>query len=327
MADFHVHGGRLDAARRAYPHAPGPWIDLSTGLNPNPWPVPPGLSPDLASLPDVQALASLEEAAAAAFGIAPDRVAALPGVEIGLRLLATIDLPPPLRRVAPAYGSHADALPASSAIGAGAVADVDGGTLLLANPNNPDGTVYPAETLLAVARRMRRAGWLIIDEAFADGDPQVSVLPHLRPEDRVLVFRSFGKFYGLGGVRLGFACGHPALVDRLRDRIGSWPVSALAIAIGRAAYRDAEWAHAARADLRARASRLDELLSGHGMIAGGGCSLFRLVTGVDAAALFDRLARAGILTRPFADHADWLRFGLPRDDAAFDRLDRALGDG
>ena len=230
----------------------------------------------------------------------------------------------------PGYGSYRDALPDGEAIAAEALyaAASAGGTILLGNPNNPDGRVHAPETLMSIARRIgERGGWLIVDEAFADAVPGASILPHLTRYDRVLVFRSFGKFYGLAGVRLGFACGHAALVERLRALIGSWPVSALALTVGSAAYRDAGWAKAARLDLRERAARLDTLLGRHGLAASGACPLFRLVTDAGAGTLFDRLGRAGILTRPFEHRADWLRLGLPGDDAAFDRLDRALADG
>lgn len=330
MDELRFHGGRIDVATRAFPHAPTPWLDLSTGLNPRPWPVPTTMAPDLHALPAVADLAALEAAAAAAFGTAPACIAALPGVEIGLRLLTTLGLPAPLRRVAPAYGSYRDALPTGVPIDADTLADQDlaGGTVLLGNPNNPDGHIHSPEPLLSLARRIgAKGGWLIVDEAFADVDPAISVLPHLAPDDRVLVFRSFGKFYGLAGVRLGFACGHPDMVERLRMLIGSWPVSSTALAIGTAAYRDHRWAMAARIDLRARAERLDALLARHGLAATGNCPLFRLVVSDDAPSLFDRLGRAGILTRPFEDRRDWLRFGLPGDDAAFDRLDRALTSG
>lgn len=330
VAGFDFHGGRIDAARRAFPDAPADWIDLSTGLNPRPWPIPADLRVDHAALPSLHALAALEQAAAEAFGTTADRVAALPGVEVGLRLIATIDPPRLWHRLAPAYGSYAAALPGSTAIAANVLLDAAdrGGTLLIGNPNNPDGVVHPPELLAGLAQRISaRGGWLIVDEAFADCDPAVGLLPHLREDDPVIVFRSFGKFYGLGGVRLGFACGHPALLARLRDRIGSWPVSATALMVGTAAYRDQRWAAATRADLRDRAAELDAVLARHGMITRGGCPLFRLVTGIDAAATFDRLAHAGILTRPFADRPDWLRFGLPGDRAAFDRLDRALAGG
>ncbi len=324
------HGGQIDAARRAFPAAAHPWLDLSTGLNPMPWPVPTALVPDLAALPTSAALSALEAAASDTFGMPGGSIAALPGTEIGLHLLATLDLPGPVRVVAPGYGSYARAFPAARAI---TFAELDteaelGGTIILANPNNPDGAVHDPQKLIGVARRLgAKGGTLAVDEAFADVDPAISVLPHLKAEDRVLVMRSFGKFYGLAGVRLGFACGVAPLVEAMRARIGSWPVSTPALAIGTAAYLDSEWAANARADISARVGRLDAVLARHGLEAIGDCPLFRLIEDARVPALFEQLANAAILTRPFAYRADWLRIGLPGSDQDFDRLDRALSGG
>jgi cobalamin biosynthetic protein CobC len=197
---------------------------------------------------------------------------------------------------------------------------VQGGAILLANPNNPDGRLDPPGGLLAVARR---GAWVVVDEAFADVRPDMSIVPHLRDDDRVVVFRSFGKFFGLPGLRLGFMIAPPAQVAAMRGRLGSWPVSAHALAYGTAAYRDTRWIDAAREAIVDRARRLDAMLRPHGNVRGD-CPLFRLIESEDAPALFERLARAGILTRAFDYDPRWLRVGVPGDDAAFDRLDRAL---
>ncbi|WP_267378383.1 MULTISPECIES: aminotransferase class I/II-fold pyridoxal phosphate-dependent enzyme [unclassified Sphingomonas] len=319
------HGGRLDVAAARFPAAPRPWLDLSTGINPLRWDGEAG-PVDLGALPSPAALAALESAAAALFGVAAERVAAVPGSEMGLRALAGLDLPAPHAHVAPAYGTHAAIWADGVAIGVDALDATAsrGGTILLANPNNPDGRLLAPDRLLALARALgARGGWLVVDEAFADTDPAIGLLPHLAADDPVLVLRSFGKFFGVAGVRLGFLCGPPAMLDRLRARLGAWPVSAQAIAIGTAAYRDAGWIAATRARLPVMARDLDTVLIEHGLVPVGACPLFRLVTRGDVPTLFDRLARAGILTRPFAD-TPHLRFGLPGDAAGLARLDRAL---
>lgn len=323
MHAWEIHGGRIDAARAAYPCAPEPWLDLSTGINPVAWDGEVG-AVDLRALPSPAALATLEAAGGEAFG-ARVAVAALPGSEVGLRLLRCLGLPTPVRHVTPSYASHA--VVGSLAIDVG---DLEreaeaGGTILIANPNNPDGRVLAPERLVAVAATLRaRGGWLVVDEAFADAVSGASVVPRLAEDDAVLVFRSFGKFFGLAGVRLGFLVGPEAPVGAMRDLLGNWPVSGAAIAIGTAAYRDVEWIAGTRGALAERAAALDALLARHGLAARGDCPLFRLVEG-DAARLFVRLAEAGIWSRPFDYAPRWLRLGVPGNAADLNRLDRALG--
>lgn len=323
--DLTFHGGRIEAAARLFPDAPSPWLDLSTGINPHAWVPPVDLAVDQRRLPSEDALGALLAAAGAAFGFA-GALAAVPGSELALRLLATMQLPRPWHVVTPCYRTHRDALPGATAIAAeaiGAVAE-GGGTVLLANPNNPHGRLIAPDALLAAARTLgARGGMLIVDEAFADALDGASVLPVLRNDDPVAVLRSFGKFYGLAGVRLGFVGGAPAVVTRVADLLGEWPVSATALAYGTAAYRDAAWAERMRARLAAEAGALDALLAGHGLVARGACPLFRLVE--DAGGAFARLAAAGILTRPFEEQPRWLRFGLP--GAGFARLAAALASG
>ncbi|WEJ99705.1 MAG: pyridoxal phosphate-dependent class II aminotransferase [Candidatus Sphingomonas phytovorans] len=330
MKAWTEHGGRIDSARAAYRDAPAPWVDLSTGINPRPWSGIDLANVDLAALPSPSDLGDLERAAAAMFDCRTGEIAALPGTEVGLRVVGDLDLPRPYRHLTPSYRTHAEMLPGSGPITIDML-DAEaarGGTIILANPNNPDGRVIAPATLLAIAHALReRGGWLIVDEAFADAVPEASLLPMLTPDDPVIIFRSFGKFFGLAGLRLGFVAGPRVQLAAIRRRLGSWPVSAPALAVGTAAYRDRDWIAATRTALTLEAFHLDRMLARHGLTASGDCPLFRLVETDDAAAVFDRLARAGILTRPF-DHAPrWLRFGLPADATVLERLDRALGDG
>ncbi len=321
-ATFTHHGGRIDHAMRRYPQAPGPWIDLSTGINPQPWAPSAPLTVDRASLPGRDTLAALEAAAADYFGVARDRVAAVPGSEIALRLLPALGLGGPVRAVTPCYGTHVDI--ASETIRPDRLGAMDG-TLLVANPNNPDGRLIAAETLLGLASgQARNGGWLVVDEAFSDAVPGASVLPESTGADRLIVLRSFGKFFGLAGLRLGFVVAPPVVLARLRALLGDWPVSAEAIVWGTAAYRDDAWIASTRERIVRDGRALDALLQRHGITASGACPLFRLAEVADAPALFDRLACAGILVRPFADHPHWLRFGLPGTTEAWARLEAAL---
>ena len=324
-APFERHGGRMDDAARAFPDAPRPWIDLSTGINPVPWRAPPDLAVDPAPLPTATALRALEAAAAGCFGVDPALVAAVPGSEIALRLLPALGLPRPIVAATPCYATHRDVADALRAADRGAA---PGATMLLANPNNPDGrATSPARLRDLAAAQAAAGGWLVVDEAFADATPEISLLPRWDGAGPLVVTRSFGKFFGLAGVRLGFVVAPPAILARLRGLLGDWPVGAQAIAWGTAAYADDRWIAATRTRLAETAARLDALLGRHGIPAGGATPLFRTVIHPEARRIFATLARAGILVRPFADRPDRLRFGLPADDAAFDRLARALAGG
>jgi cobalamin biosynthetic protein CobC len=188
---------------------------------------------------------------------------------------------------------------------------------VVVNPNNPDGRITSREVLLAAARER----WTIADEAFVETTPETSVAAAAL--GRLIVLRSFGKFFGLAGVRLGFVIADPELIARLRERLGDWPVGADALAAGLAAYADGGWIVRTRARLARDAARLQGVLAAAGLRPAGGTDLFRLVEAPDAAGVFRRLAAAGVLCRLF-DHPHRLRFGLPGRAQDFRRLAAAL---
>ncbi|MGK2909549.1 MAG: threonine-phosphate decarboxylase CobD [Sphingobium sp.] len=327
MNSFSFHGGRLADAMAQFGMGDVPWIDLSTGINPHGWPGADNLAIDWQALPDTGALADLEAAAAACFGTDPAYVCAVPGTEIGLRMLGDI-LPGPAIHAQPSYRTHGEMIPHSRPVGMTDLAGADQATIIVANPNNPDGRFTPPASLLGwLQARQNGASWLVLDEAFADATPHSSLAAHVQDQQRLIIFRSFGKFFGLAGVRLGFVLAPRMLIAQYRQRLGSWPLSAAALAIGAPAYRDADWIAAMRMALREQAAALDAVLARRGFRAVGACPLFRLIETADAAALFERLAHHTILTRPFDYDPRWLRLGLPADREALDRLDMALADG
>ncbi|KQX19402.1 MULTISPECIES: aminotransferase class I/II-fold pyridoxal phosphate-dependent enzyme [unclassified Sphingomonas] len=319
------HGGGLTAARARFGVGRDPWIDLSTGINPYGWPGVSGLDIDWHRLPDEADLRALERAAAAYFGADPADVCAVPGSEIGLRLIGERLDGPVFHRI-PSYRTHGAMVSAAVPVAADRLADADGASLILANPNNPDGSRLDRAAMLDLLDR-RGPGWLLVDEAFADTAAAPGMAAQVGDDRRLIVFRSFGKFFGLAGLRLGFVLGPRAAIDPLRDRLGAWPLSAAAIAIGTAAYADAAWIARTRARLKEAASTLDAMLREAGFDPRGACPLFRLIETADAMALFERLARRAILTRPFDERPQWLRLGLPADRHDLARLEAALRDG
>lgn len=330
---FAHHGGRLGAARSLFPDAAQPWIDLSTGINPRAYPAPRASRRARNRLPEPADLARLEALAARAFGVDdPQRVVATPGTECALRLLPQILACRAAVVVEPAYGSHADAWTRAGAVTRAIGLDTmqeharPGVCLTIVNPNNPDGRVVERERLLASSRN---GATLIVDEAFAEVAPETSVAGAAGAEafPQLLVLRSFGKFFGLAGLRLGFVIASPRLAAAIRGVIGEWPVSSDAIAAGLAAYADLRWIERERITLQNTAQRLDRLLALGGFELAGGTSLFRLARAADARERFVRLLAAGILVRPFDFAPDLLRFGLPRGRDQWRRLAVALGVG
>jgi len=324
-----LHGGDLAAARRLFPAAPEPFIDLSTGINPIPYRLP-RLPADLfAQLPNSAATGVLADIAARAYG-APSaaHVVPAPGTQILLALVAGLVRPGRAAVLSPAYGefARAAALAGHRVVAVRELASVgDSQLVFIGNPNNPDGRLFARNDLIALAKQLRaRAGLLVVDEAFMDvGPPGWSLAPEVS-RGNVIVLRSFGKFFGLAGIRLGFALAAPQMAARISATLGPWAVSGPALAAGAKALADAAWIEKTRNRLAKSALGLDAVLTGSGLQIAGGTTLFRLVRVPAASKLFRHLGRAGILVRRFPDHADWLRFGLPANEAACRRLQIAL---
>lgn len=323
------HGGRLAQARARFPGAPEPFLDLSTGINPAPYPMPP-LHPDVfARLPEPETVEAVERAAALAYGVSdPAMVVAAPGTQILISLLPHLR---PLASVAvlgPTYAEHG----ASWRAGGAEVREVsdlerlgEAHGAVLCNPNNPDGRRIPPAALRALADQLaERGGLMVVDEAFADLEGEGLSLAPTLPHPAILILRSFGKTYGLAGLRLGFALAAPDLADRLRRALGPWAVSGPALAAAEMALADRNWLRRTQARLDDSVARLDASLKAAGLTVIGGTRLIRLAQTPHTAELFEHLGRAGILVRAFPDYPYWLRFGLPADEAQWARLEEAL---
>ncbi len=322
------HGGDLARATATYGNPAGGWLDLSTGVNPHAYPVAGIDLAGLHRLPPADALALLVEAARAAYRIPTSvAVAAMPGSELAIRLLPLAALPGSVAVIGPTYRTHAEAWRNAGRV-VTEVAALDAvppatSVVVVANPNNPDGRTTDPATL---AGQADRTGLLVVDEAYADARPELSLAPRLLGMNAVML-RSFGKFYGLPGLRLGFVAGDGPTVARLASLVGDWPVSAPALSIATAALHDLRWQEDMRARLAFEMAAMRRLLARHGLPVQGGTDLFALVDHPDARRLQQGLARRGVWTRIFEAQLTWLRIGLPGDDAALTRLDAALSAG
>lgn len=322
------HGGNLHDAKALFPEAPEPWIDLSTGINPNAYPISLPDPRAFTRLPSPQEVSHTEAVAARAYGVAdPARVVATAGSQATIRLLPRLRAKSKVAIVGPTYSEHErswareghDILATTSLSQALALGpDV----VVIVNPNNPDGRVTdPAELAGVAAILHRRGGWLVVDEAFGDLDDEASIAGLDLPG--TIVLRSFGKAYGLAGVRLGFAIGDKGFSARIREELGPWAVSGPALALGAQALGDAPWLTDQKVRLSRACLTLDALLTGAGFHIVGGTRLFRLARHPHAGDWFERLARTGIWVRKFSHEQTILRCGIPQEEA-WDILKEAL---
>lgn len=325
------HGGNLGKARQLFPEAPEPWIDLSTGINPHSYPHSPIPASAFARLPEPDAAEELKRLAAAHFGAPSDlHVTLSPGTQMLMPLLAQIALSRGAKSgavLSPAYAEHARTarmagLTVTEAENIGALSAYD--YAVVVNPNNPDGRVTDRQALLSLADSMRRkGGLLIVDEAFIETGGAES-LADATDHDALVVLRSFGKFYGMAGVRLGFAIAHPDIAAALEAKLGPWAVSGPALHIATEALANDEWQSSMRLQLTKEARRMHGLLEKAALGIAGGTSLFTLIRDKRAKTLFGNLGRYGILVRIFDERPNDMRFGLPGSEADWQRLEEVL---
>ena len=323
------HGGDLGAARKLFPNAPQPFIDLSAGINPHPYPVPEFRDGLYARLPEQASLLELKEIAAKAYGApSPAHVAIAPGSQILVAQVGFLLARGRACVLTPTYAEHARVaeLAGHTVVEVAEIAQLaDTRIAIVVNPNNPDGRIVAKDVLLGLADRLRRrGGLLLVDEAFMDVGAQGLSLANQVGRGNIVVLRSFGKFYGLPGLRLSFAIATPDIASRLAAALGPWPVSSAALATSKVALADAAWREKTLTSLAEAALKLDVVLAGAGLEVIGGTSLFRLARTKDAAALFRHLGEAGIHVRRFNKYPAWLRLGLPAPEEEWQRLKTAL---
>ncbi|MGZ4958972.1 MAG: threonine-phosphate decarboxylase CobD [Methylomonas sp.] len=319
------HGGRLRQAASQYGIPLSGWLDLSTGINPNGWPVPAIPAECWQRLPEDDD----ELLPAARSYYQNESLLAVAGSQAAIQ---TLPLLRPVSRVGvlhPAYAEHAagwrkaghqlQVLDADTIDARLDELDV----LILINPNNPTGKLWNRQKLLGWQERLAaRGGWLVVDEAFMDGSAEHSLSP-MPVRKGLIVLRSIGKFFGLAGIRCGFVIAEQTLLKRLAERLGPWPISHPGRFVAAKALADRQWQEKTAEALAGQGRRLAQTLSESGWPPAGGCHLFQWLKSEKAKELHEQLARQGILTRLFDDPAS-LRFGLPKDEVNWQRLAQVL---
>lgn len=311
--DQRDHGGRIDAAVARFGGARADWIDLSTGINPCPYPVGDLPAAAWTDLPDEGAVTRFLTAARRHWAV-PDQAAllAVPGLSSAIAQIPWLAPAARVRITQPTYNEHA-----ASFRNAGWKVTEDGSAeaRVMVHPNNPDGRWFAADD---------RAALTIVDESFCDTAPARSMIARAA-EPGTLILKSFGKFWGLAGLRLGAVAGDPPLIAALADRLGPWPVSGPALEIGARALADTAWSRATNDRLTRDAARLDRAVLATGATLTGGTTLFRLYEHPRAGDLHRHLATRHIWTRIFPWSPTAIRFGLP-GPGGWTRLTDALAE-
>lgn len=326
-----AHGGNLDQWQASFPEAEQPWLDLSTGICPWPYPIDPAmLASHMHALPTANLHDQCVASMASAFDCHAANILPVPGTEMVIRLLPHL-LQSNLIVSPPTYGDYADAwqacdqqVIAASDLMAAAEVTQPGFTTVLCNPNNPDGRVFRKAEVDALFQRVSGSeNCLVVDEAYGEllmGDSMANLagIPNL------VVLRSLGKFYGLPGLRLGAVLAGAEFLDRLKQRLGHWSVSSLALASGAVVYGDVAWRSDNRARLKQSVDRMLEELTALNIEVGGHTDLFFTLIASNAPLLWRRLMSSGIYTRCFDGAPELLRIGIPVDSESEQRLLAAL---
>ena len=326
-----MHGGRLDAAIEKYGGERKDWIDLSTGINPNGYPahkidIPSDIWRDL---PDDGLLNDVKQAANAYYE-APEGVEPVIGAgsQSFIQILPRLFKPQSVAIIGYTYQEHGlrwqqaghDVLVADGLESAAASARI----VILVNPNNPDGDAIDPDAFVNYAARLgAKGGALIVDEAFGDVASDFSAMDYAGSQG-LIILRSIGKFFGLAGIRLGFAYCDSQRREQLENALGIWPVSAPSLYIGASALNDTTWIKRAHKTIEARSAGLDQVLDDADLEIIGGTMLYTLIRYSRAEKLVKYLAQNHILVRHFTGRKEWIRFGLPANVNQTKRLAKVL---
>jgi cobalamin biosynthetic protein CobC len=318
------HGGRLLQAAARFGIPRDRWLDLSTGLNPQAYPLPAVPAEAWARLPERED--GLSEVAAGYYG--SKHLLPVAGSQAAIQALPRLRPAGVVGVLVPSYAEHAHAwsraghrvIPVTGAGLAAQLPSLD--VLIVVNPNNPTGERFDPRRLLDWHAQMSAGGWLVVDEAFLDAEPSLS-LARRAGVPGLIVLRSLGKFFGLAGARAGFVLAWPALLRELEDMLGPWSLAGPARFAARQALSDTLWQRQMRAQLPGQSERLAALLEARGLEVSGRTALFVWCRSERAPAIYRALARRAILIRQFTEPAS-LRLGLPATEADWLRLEQAL---
>jgi len=178
--------------------------------------------------------------------------------------------------------------------------------IILAHPNNPTGTALAKDELLEVIREARRRNiFVVVDEAFVDWAPDLSLAREVRDDTYFFVTRSLTKFFALPGIRIGYGLGSRKLVEKLSSHQVPWSCNRLAQKLGIAALRDEEFGSEARQWLTTEREALEARLAKIPWVKAypsvTNFLLVRAPTRPDDPSVVDEMAKRGIYVRDLTE--------------------------
>lgn len=319
------HGGHLIDAINKYNIPKQQWLDLSTGINPNGWPIPDIPAECWQRLPETaDGLVKAAQQYYQCSSILP-----VAGSQAAIQTLPLLRAKCKVGVLTPAYAEHAyswkqaghHVIELNNEDIASQLHQID--VLILINPNNPTGKRFTKQQLLDWHSQLKqRKGWLIVDEAFIDSMPEES-LSDFPVCEGLIILRSIGKFFGLAGIRCGFVLTEVSLLMALNEKLGPWAISHPSRYIATRALLDKNWQQQTGLALKSQSIRLVSLLAKYDLRAENATDLFVWVKTSIAPQLYEQLAQQGLLTRLFSV-PNSLRFGLPKNEQQWRYLEYCL---
>lgn len=322
------HGGNLDEAAQAYGFEPGMMHDLSTGIAPMSYQMPLPASDAYQALPLASDMEALCKVARACYRV-PDAASLCVGggSQALLAALPYLFASCLVWCPEPTYNEHHYRWEkASHQVDGGLSCPQEAKIIILGQPNNPTGRLWQADEIARYLAHVKQCdGLLIIDEAFVDIMPEHSSC-QIAGDEALVILRSVGKFYGLAGLRVGFAIGGANFIARLQDEIGPWPVSQPALLVAKTALADKDWQARHLAKLQEICDWQSDVLAKAGFEIITSMALFITIRHKRMAAFHHHLASHGYWTRIYQNDKQMMRLGLLAPDCDRQQFESLLSD-
>lgn len=308
------HGGNIDKAISIYGGKVNDWIDLSTGINPDCYPIPKFSNTDWRNLPTLTEIEKLESLIKSEFNTFSS-VMLTPGSQIAISLLPTLLKKQIVGIIEPTYSDYFESFE-NAGFKVCSCSNIQellkSKIAIIVNPNNPDGKNYDIKDLLLLSEKVNL---LIVDESFIEASNTSSIISYIKQKtNNIIVIKSFGKLYGLAGLRLGFVFSGEGFISKFKKIFSFWPVSKVSIKIASRAIKDKKWMINTQIKLKKKTIILDEIMKSINFKLIGGTNLFRLYSTPNSISSHRFLAKKFIWSRIFSYSRKWLRLGIPSDE-------------